>query len=295
MKKIFLFIPFLLITFGCVESELVIPGENVGNVDDIDDTPTTTVLKQLTITSPLFSNSYNFNSEGLLTSYSTSAPARSLTVSYTGNKITSVTHSPQGVYSQSYAFTYNDQNQLTEINAGTTPENKIVFTHTATGITGVRTVEGIEANTITFSKDNAGYINGYSFADAVSGETLALNLIVGSNLLTSSEVTLGGTVSEGWAYTFDNKINPVYQQSIDQFNAFVMNDAFEFSAAEPVLDQFSYALFRSGNNILTATATTGTVTSALNFAYQYNSDDYPESAVITIEGQQPGSSVYTYY
>ena len=295
MKKIFLLIPLLLITFGCVESELYIDGENVGNVDE--ETPVDgTILKTFAYETPFYDYQYLFNSEGKLTNINVSflGATNNGTLAYNNGNLSSI--SP-GMFSNQDALTYNEQNQLIEINSGSTPETKMIFTYNQNNIVGVRTIDGVEDNTVTFTLDNAGYITGYTFTDTTNGKEYILTLNVANNLLSSSTFTEDGNILQEMSFTYDNKINPIYTQTIDIFNVQIMMEAYGFDLSFPTLQLDSYAMYRSVNNITQMVASgsgSAFIQGTVDYEYTYDGD-YPVSAILTVEGEDPGATTYTYY
>ncbi|MDO5655946.1 MAG: hypothetical protein Q4G27_07380 [Flavobacteriaceae bacterium] len=302
MKKLLVLFPLFLFFIGCVESELYVDGENVGSVGGDGDTPThEIILKQFDYVTPIYSYQYLFNPQGKITNVNLSMSLLGETVtsngvvSYQNNLISTLT---PGNFSAQDNLIYNDQNQLIEINTGTTPETKMVFTHTGTTITGVRTLDGVLDNTVTFTKDNAGYITGYSFTDASNNKQYSLSLNVANNLLSSSTFKENTTVLQQMNFTYDNKINPLFLQSIDYFNIMVMMDAYGFESDFIALPLDTYAMYRSSNNITQLTASgsgSAYIEGTINYVYTYNEADFPVSAVLNIEGEEPGVVHYTYY
>ena len=302
MKKICILLPMILLLFGCVESELIIQGENVGGGNGGGEEPDPTFkLKTFDYETPFYSYQYNYNAEGLLTQGNVSLEilgevlTGGFTLGYTDNLISQINMLPEGLYSNQSNLTFNDQNQLTEINAATTPETKFMITHDGASITAVRTIDGLEENTFTFTKDSYGYINSYSFTDNISGDNIQVMFTMDNNLITSNKIMVNGTAVETFTYTYDNKVNPLYIQTIDYFNVLMMNDAFEFDVEDATLSLDSYPMYRSANNIQSMTITTDSRNATLTYEYQYNANDLPTSAMITVEGEEPGAATYTYY
>ena len=296
MKKIFLLIPLLFLTFGCVESELIIPGEIVGDVGDDVNPDTTPKLAQYDFMSTDYDYSYRFNDQGKLTNSMVMANAQTRTaaVSYTNDLVSAYT---PGYYSAQDSYTWNDQGQLTEINAGSTPENKMTLTYAAGTITAVRTINGAEENTINFALDNAGYITGFNFTDQTSGNMYDMDLTVAANLLTSAVFSQDGNVVQQMVFTYDNQINPVFAQNVDHFNIKVLNEVYGFNAALPMFKMDSYALFRSVNNIAQIVAggpESSLLNGTLDYAYEYNTTNYPVSATVTQDSAAFGNVAYTY-
>ena len=174
----------ILVFFGCVESELIIPGENVGggNVSGENPTPTS-VLQTYDYQSPFSSYQFNYNADGDLTQGSLSnvingqSSMSGFNVTWIENLISQISSTPQGTFSA---------------NAGTTPETSLLIEHDAASITATRIVDGIEENTYNFTKDTYGYINAMDVTDATSGDQIQLMFNMNANLISSNQVIVNG-------------------------------------------------------------------------------------------------------
>lgn len=301
MKKICIILPLIFLLVGCVESELIIPGENIGDGGGGDSPTPTFKLQSYDFESPFYDYQFNYNQEGQLTQalFSMEIFGQLFTGSasflYTNDLISQVNTSPEGMYSNQSFFTYNEQNQLIEINAGTTQLTNFVITHNENNITAVRTIDGVEENTFTFTKDAYGYINAYSFTDNQTGDFIEVVFNMNDNLVSSNEVKVNGITSSSYEYEYDNRTNPLYIQTIDYFNELMLNDAFEMEADDAFASLDSYAMYRSQNNILSMTVLNESINTTLTYEYQYNAENLPQSAVISIENEEPGVVTYTYY
>ena len=291
-------IPFIFLMIGCVESELVIDGENVGTGDggDDDGTTITTILEKYEYSSPDLGYTLNFNSDGQPTSVSMTmmGAISRFSISYTDELISQLSN-PSGTHSTQYTFTYDDNNRLVEINAGIEEENNIIFTYNDSTITGVRTIDGAEENTYTFTTDSYGYIEQYSFTDVTTNQFFEFVLELTGNAVNSSEFVADDTTIQSFSYTYDSMINPIQIQSIDYFNVLVLAEAFDIDVADPGIMINLYALLRSPNNIITSEAESGVITGTETFTYEYDSENYPMSATTTVEEEEMATVIYTYY
>ena len=302
MKKIFILLPFIFIFMGCVDSELIIQGENVGDGSGGDGNPPGSFnLQSYDFESPFYDYQFNYNNEGQMTQALVSMEllgqifTGTANFLYTNDLISQVNVSPEGMYSNQSFFTYNEQNQLIEINAGTPELTNFVITHNDDNIIAVRTIDGIEENTFVFTKDSYGYINSYSFTDNATGNLIEVVFNMNDNLITSNELKVNGITSISYTYEYDNRTNPLYIQTINYFNELMLNDAFEMDAEDSAAALDSYAMYRSSNNITSMTILNDMTNSTLTYEYQYNAENLPQSAVITSEGEEPGIVTYTYY
>ena len=302
MKKISILLSTIILFFGCVESELIIPGENIGGGNVGGETPTTSILKTFDYETPFYDYQFNYNQDGLMTQ--TNISMEILGEIFTGglgltyneaDLISQINTSPEGMYSNQSNLIYNDQNQLIEINADTTPETKFSITDNGNTITAVRTIDGVEENTFNFTKDSFGYINSYSFTDNATGDNIQVMFNMAENLITSNSVMINGATVNSYTYSYDNKINPLFNQTIDYFNDLMLNDAFEFDAEDAALNLDAYAMYRSANNITEMSIQSPDTTSTLIYEYQYNAADMPQTAIITVDGEASGVITYTYY
>ena len=288
MKKIFLLIPLLMITFGCVESELYIQGENVGDInDDTPDTPTT-ILQKYEFTSTADNSAMNFASSGELTSLNVNGESINLT--YTEGILTSATAAGQNLN-----IAYNDQGKINLISLASDPNTNLEITYDTAGATGLRTMASTAENTYNFTLDASGYITSYTMTNAANNDEIAMNLnFTGANV-TQVIYTENNAEIAAYNFTFDNQINPIFTQAINEFNALIFMQAFALqNASNTVLTEF-LARIRSQNNITGITAT-GSNPFGGTFEYTYNADNYPESAVFTQSGSDlTGSSTFTYY
>lgn len=293
---------FFLI-FGCVESELIIPGENVGVGDDSGENPTLPLkLQTFNYTSTLSTYQFSYDADGVLSQSSAQSTINSSTYNaantytWTNQLISQISSTPAGTFSGQSTLTYNDQQQLVEINAGTTPESKLVISYDAANITATRFVDGTEENVYTFTTDTYGYINAMQVTDQATGSEIQVSLNMNANLVNSSELRLNGTSVYAYNFTYDNKSNPVFSQTIDSFNTLVLNDAFEMDASNLAFNLDKYAMLRSTNNITAIEITEGSNTTTLEYEYTYNADNLPEAATTTVaEGEVPSTFTYSYY
>lgn len=301
MRKIGIILPFIFLFMGCVESELIIPGENIGDGGGGETPSENFTLQSYDFESPFYNYQFNYNQDGQLTQalFSMEILGQLFTGTanflYSNNLISQVNTSPEGMYSNQSVFTYNEQNQLIEINAGTPQLTNFVISHNENNISAVRTIDGVEENTFTFTTDAYGYINSYSFTDNQSGDLIEVILNLNDQLVGSNEVKVNGITAISYSFEYDNRTNPLYVQTIDYFNELMLNDAFEMAADDPTAMLDSYAMYRSPNNITSMTISNGPINTTLTYEYQYNTDNLPQSAVMTIEGEEPGIVTYTYY
>lgn len=303
MKKICILLPMILVFFGCVESELIIPGENVGggNVGGENPTPTS-VLQTYDYQSPFSSYQFNYNADGDLTQGSLSnvingqSSMSGFNVTWIENLISQISSTPQGTFSATSELTYNDLGELVEINAGTTPETSLLIEHDAASITATRIVDGIEENTYNFTKDTYGYINAMDVTDATSGDQIQLMFNMNANLISSNQVIVNGATVNLYAYTYDNKVNPLFSQTIDAFNTLVLYNAFEMNASSLKFNLDNFAMLRSANNITSMVIENAEHNASIEYEYTYNENDLPSTATATIEGQEePSTITFTYY
>ncbi|MDG4951458.1 hypothetical protein NLM59_11045 [Weeksellaceae bacterium KMM 9724] len=303
MKKISILLPMILVFFGCVESELIIPGENVGggNVGDENPTPTS-LLQTYDYQSPFSSYQFNYNSDGDLSQASLSniingqSTMNGFSVTWIDALISQISTTPQGTFSASSDFTYNDSGELVEINAGTTPETKLLIEHDAASITATRIVDGVEENTFNFTKDTYGYINSMEVTDATSGDQVQVMFNMNANLISSNEVIVNGATVNSYTYTYDNKVNPLFSQTIDAFNALVLHNAFEMDATSMKFNLDNFAMLRSANNITSMVIENAEHNATIEYEYTYNENNLPTTATASIEGEtEPSTITFTYY
>lgn len=304
MKKILILLPFLFFITSCVESELIIPGENVGGGSGSDTTPTGTVLRtyEYNANAVAFNvtQSMSFNATGKLSQLSVGLAGAQETATFNrnaDNNITSVNYSTIGEhYSTEYTFTYDDSNRVTKVSAGTTPTTELNITYTsATAATAVRTLNGTDDYNFTYTFDSSGIVSSITITNIATNEYRTINFVSSQNNATGINVDLNGTSTASFSATHDDKINPLQMQIGSDFNILTFIGDFEFDPDTIDAGYELYARVLSQNNVLTFIGSGASINTNASHTFEYNADNYPTGSTFTDVNNTTGTTTYTYY
>lgn len=302
MKKTIFILPFLLLMLAsCVDSELVIPGENVGN-GDTGDTTNSAILQTYALQHGNVTSNFQFNEAGKVTQISEAGGSFDYTYifTYTDSKVTQLTTNNFGDTTYTLNVTYDDTENITTL-ANEDDTFRVDLVNSGNGFIAALTLNNEEtpaASTVmAFDASNRVLtqsitVTGGTFSTAYQPQYISGNA-------TTLEAIINGTSQNSISFSYDDKSNPLFSQLqteskiIALLNALGIIDLIRNEQQGNAQDVQLYAKIYSQNNVTNQTEGD----SVTNYAYSYNDNDLPASASITDgdDSTETGTITYTYY
>lgn len=212
MKKLLILIPLFI--FSCIDSELSIPSENVGDIDDIntEDPVENKILESYTSNYPNAKFEITADKEGNINIFEDKALSR--------NDM-GITQIKEG--NQTYVLNYDSNHQLTSITNDTNKE-LINLTQANNSITATRYVESHKQATYTFDLDSRGYIQAYNMA-LENGQKIKAHFEFENNNISSIAYTENNEATQEWFYSYDNQSNPIQGVGEKDYNTLMILEA----------------------------------------------------------------------
>ncbi|MGI9527588.1 MAG: hypothetical protein ACR2MS_10820 [Weeksellaceae bacterium] len=281
MKKLFiLLLPFILVS--CVDNELVIPGENVGNIDGID---TEEPIQKLDL--KLYESDYphaKFNIK--VHDNNTIASVGSYILTRKDGEIQSVNKN-----GDTYELVYANGEINKIINSSKV--DTMYVSKDNNEVTAVKhSYDGNQSN-YTFEINNQGYYSGFTLTKMDSTTLNATYVMSGENI-TGISYSENRILKNKWSFSYDSHDNPLRNIGITDYNTIFLLTAFdaEFNNASQFIQ---LSLLFNKNNMTSNLLNDEPLVLEYNYESGSNDKKHPIDAVVVDSIQNKvGNIKYTY-